>query len=56
MATTSTASSVPGSVYKHCTKIFELLETVLVDSDDDLELDLRSGDGLIIATLKLPYI
>ena len=51
MATTSTASAVLRSVYERYTntKVLELLEMdepILVDSDDDLELDIGSGDEM----------
>ncbi len=51
MATTSTASAVPGSVYERYTntevlELLEMNEPVLGDSDDDLELDIGSGDEM----------
>ena len=49
MATTKPAGNVPGSAYARYTgnevlQFLEMDEPMLPDSDDDLELDLGSGD------------
>ena len=51
MATTNSTSTVPGSAYERYSRseVLELLETeepMLQDSDDELELDLGSGDEM----------
>ena len=48
-STASTAGAVPGSAYERYTgsevlELLEMNEPMLADSDDDLELDLGSGD------------